>query len=92
MLDKVGEDRTKSNRWAVFRVGSTPEPPVLHPASPAPIPHVAGKAGSAGSIPGDDVLPIDAEVQARRRASAFAVAKKKISDGQLFDPGPNLPD
>ena len=86
MLDKVGEDRTKTNRWAVFAVGpNPPDSQPASPASPAPVSHDAGEAGSAGSIPGEDQVT-------RRRAAALKEAQKKISESQLFDPGPMLPD
>jgi hypothetical protein len=57
MLDKAGEDRTKTNRWAVFAVGFAPNPSATAPASPAsPAVHrpVAGDAGNAGAIPHED--------------------------------------
>ena len=93
MLDKSGQDRTKASRWAVFPVG--PNPSDSQPtsrASPATDPPDAGDAGNAGSIPGDDAPALGEVEVARRRAAALKEARKKISDGQLFDPGPNLPD
>jgi len=92
MLDIAGEDRTKTNRWAVFSVGPAPGPPGSQPASPATDPPDAGEAGSAGSIPGEAAPPLDAEERARRRAAALAEAKKRISEGLPFESGPPLPD
>ncbi len=53
MLDKAGEDRTKTNRWAAFPVGSAARPSPSEPASPASPaddPPNAGKAGNAGAV------------------------------------------
>ena len=80
VLDKAGEDRTKTNRWDVFRDGPTPEPPGSHPASPAspaPVPPDAGQAGGAGSIPGEDGPALGGDEIARRRAAALKEALRK---------------
>jgi len=58
MLDKAGEDRTKTNRWAVYPVGptakSSPKEPAS-PASPADKPPDAGEAGNAGATSNEPV-------------------------------------
>jgi len=54
MLDKAGEDRTKTNRWAVFAVGLTANPTASAPASPAENRPDAGDTGNAGRIPAED--------------------------------------
>ncbi len=51
MLDKAGEDRNKSSRWAVFAVGPAANRTETEPASLAIRQPNAGDAGDAGSIP-----------------------------------------
>lgn len=56
MIDKAGEDRTKTNRWAVYPVGPAAKPPgnePASPASPASDPPCAGEAGNAGAVSGE---------------------------------------
>lgn len=50
MLDKAGEDRNKSSRWAVFAVSPAAKRTETEPASQAIRQPNAGDAGDAGSI------------------------------------------
>ncbi len=88
MLDKAGEDRTKSNRWGAFPAGPSAKATETQPASPA---SGAGEAGHAGSLSGEDD-PESEVTTARRRAAALSEARRKIAESQLFESQNGLPD